>query len=93
MANDAPGNFATPTAAKLLRKWRTTRPVPITETTTRSAKTLLVAGALAVALAQSASAQQLPEARMTVIGNFGLTTQSRTLEAPFGTQLLNAIEN
>jgi hypothetical protein len=43
----------------------------------------LAATALALLMAQPTTAQRLPETRVTVIGNFGITTQSRTLEAPF----------
>lgn len=44
--------------------------------------TIAAAGGLAL-LAGAASAQTIPETRITVLGNLGITTQSRNLEAPF----------
>ena len=46
-------------------------------------KTMIAAGALALGAIASAGAQTLPETRVTVLGNIGITTQSRTIEAPF----------
>lgn len=45
-------------------------------------RTLTAAGGLAL-LAGAAAAQTIPETRITVLGNLGITTQSRNLEAPF----------
>ncbi|WP_137126067.1 TRAP transporter substrate-binding protein [Roseomonas sp. HF4] len=45
-------------------------------------KTWIAAAAIGV-MATSAAAQTLPETRVTVLGNIGITTQSRTIEAPF----------
>lgn len=44
---------------------------------------LIAAGAVALGTIATASAQTLPETRVTVLGNIGITTQSRTIEAPF----------
>jgi TRAP-type C4-dicarboxylate transport system substrate-binding protein len=42
-------------------------------------------------LAGAAGAQPIPETRITVLGNIGITTQSRTLEAPFWTQHIREV--
>ena len=55
--------------------------------------TTLAAAAFGLALAHGAAAQTLPETRVTVIGNFGITTQSRTLEAPFWNQRIPQASN
>lgn len=46
-------------------------------------KTILAALAASIALATSAFAQNLPATTVNVVGNLSITTQSKTLEAPF----------
>jgi TRAP-type C4-dicarboxylate transport system substrate-binding protein len=66
---------------------------PIEEMDKMLKTTTLAAAAFGLALAHGAAAQTLPETRVTVIGNFGITTQSRTLEAPFWNQRIPQASN
>ena len=49
-------------------------------------KGLAIAAAAQIGLAASAGASDLPETMVNVVGNLGITTQSRVLEAPFWTE-------
>jgi TRAP-type C4-dicarboxylate transport system substrate-binding protein len=53
-----------------------------------SFRTLAAAAGGFALLAGAAAAQTIPETRITVLGNIGITTQSRTLEAPFWNQVI-----
>ncbi len=51
----------------------------------RAGARLLAAGGLIALGAGGAAAQDLPRTQVNVVGNLGITTQSKTLEAPFWT--------
>ncbi|MEQ1950146.1 TRAP transporter substrate-binding protein [Mesorhizobium sp. CN2-181] len=55
---------------------------------TLSLSALFVAGALT-----GASAQELPETQINVVGNLGTTTQSKLLETPFWTQKITELSD